>query len=243
MPLNIRTQWNAGTACVSECVLKTLACRGLRVGPSKGLFPHVTWEAQFAISGAYALGFQNFTTSLPTTRRRRRSLFLISFVAVWSLGPRGIQASFHPLLLKRTSQSLVGSSPYATPQSRQMNRGLKLSNRRRVSLHVVHERTIATFWNVKSSWCFLNSASPKASHKRGFTLICWQPGSANTGSCSKVAISSCSFSFSPSIARTPFCAMSWRSPIHDHHEIIAQKLFIRSYSCAILCEENYKTIT
>ena len=36
MPLNIRIQWNAGTACVSECVLKTLACRGLRVGPSKG---------------------------------------------------------------------------------------------------------------------------------------------------------------------------------------------------------------
>ena len=33
--LNIRIQWNAGTACVSECVLKTLACRGLRVGPSK----------------------------------------------------------------------------------------------------------------------------------------------------------------------------------------------------------------
>ena len=35
MPLNIRFQWNAGTACVSECVLKTLACLGLRVGPSK----------------------------------------------------------------------------------------------------------------------------------------------------------------------------------------------------------------
>ena len=35
MSLNIRIQWNAGTACVSECVLKTLACRGLRVGPSK----------------------------------------------------------------------------------------------------------------------------------------------------------------------------------------------------------------
>ena len=34
-PLNIRIQWNAGTACVSECVPKTLACRGLRVGPSK----------------------------------------------------------------------------------------------------------------------------------------------------------------------------------------------------------------
>ena len=31
VPLNIRIQWNAGTACVSECVLKTLACRGLRV--------------------------------------------------------------------------------------------------------------------------------------------------------------------------------------------------------------------
>ena len=36
MPLNIRIQWNAGIACVSECVLKKLACRGLRVGPSKG---------------------------------------------------------------------------------------------------------------------------------------------------------------------------------------------------------------
>ena len=29
------SQWNAGTARVSECVLKTLACRGLHVGPSK----------------------------------------------------------------------------------------------------------------------------------------------------------------------------------------------------------------
>ena len=36
MPLNVRIQWNAGAACVSECVLKTVACRGLRVGPSKG---------------------------------------------------------------------------------------------------------------------------------------------------------------------------------------------------------------
>ena len=38
MPLNICIQWNGGTTwqCVSECVLKTLACRGLRVGPSKG---------------------------------------------------------------------------------------------------------------------------------------------------------------------------------------------------------------
>ena len=34
MPLNFHTQKNAGTACVSECVLKTLACRGLHVGPS-----------------------------------------------------------------------------------------------------------------------------------------------------------------------------------------------------------------
>ena len=43
MPLNIRMQWNAGTACVSECVLKTPACRGLRVGPSKiiRVFPGV----------------------------------------------------------------------------------------------------------------------------------------------------------------------------------------------------------
>ena len=35
MALNIRMQWIAGIACVSECVLKTLACQGLRVGPSK----------------------------------------------------------------------------------------------------------------------------------------------------------------------------------------------------------------
>ena len=37
---HIRVQWNAGTACVSECVLKTLACRGLRVGPSKHTCTH-----------------------------------------------------------------------------------------------------------------------------------------------------------------------------------------------------------
>ena len=30
-------QWNVGTACVSECGLKMLASRGLRVGPSKSL--------------------------------------------------------------------------------------------------------------------------------------------------------------------------------------------------------------
>ena len=39
MLLNICIQWNSGTACVSEYVLKTLACRGLRVGPSKVLTP------------------------------------------------------------------------------------------------------------------------------------------------------------------------------------------------------------
>ena len=40
LPLNIRIQWNAGTACVSECVPKMLACRGLRVGPSKKDYIH-----------------------------------------------------------------------------------------------------------------------------------------------------------------------------------------------------------
>ena len=44
MPLNIRMQWNAGTACVSECVLKTLACRGLRVGPSKEITIKIIFE-------------------------------------------------------------------------------------------------------------------------------------------------------------------------------------------------------
>ena len=36
--VNIPILWNAGTACVSECVcvLKTLACRGLRVGLLRG---------------------------------------------------------------------------------------------------------------------------------------------------------------------------------------------------------------
>ena len=28
MPLNIRIQWNAGTACVSECVLKNASVSG-----------------------------------------------------------------------------------------------------------------------------------------------------------------------------------------------------------------------
>ena len=41
MPLNIRIQWNAGTACASECVLKALACQGLHVGRSK-LWPPIS---------------------------------------------------------------------------------------------------------------------------------------------------------------------------------------------------------
>ena len=55
-----------------------------------------------------------------------------------------------------------------------------------------------------------NSASPKVSHKRVFTLTCWQPRSANTGFCSASDISSCGFRASR--ARTPFCAILWRSP-------------------------------
>ena len=53
MPLNIRIQWNAGNACVSECVLKTLACRGLRVGPSKllSLLPHYPFPHRFVRKG------------------------------------------------------------------------------------------------------------------------------------------------------------------------------------------------
>ena len=33
VPLNIRIQWHAGAACVSEGVLKTLACRGFACRP------------------------------------------------------------------------------------------------------------------------------------------------------------------------------------------------------------------
>ena len=45
--LNICIQWNAVTACVLECVLKTLACRGLRVGPSKFFRSGKTDPVQF----------------------------------------------------------------------------------------------------------------------------------------------------------------------------------------------------
>ena len=43
MPLDIRIQWNAGTARVSEWVFQTLACRGLRGGPSK---VHLPWGVE-----------------------------------------------------------------------------------------------------------------------------------------------------------------------------------------------------
>ena len=44
LALRVRIQWNAGTACMSECVLKTLARRGLRVGPSKVTPPFAAAE-------------------------------------------------------------------------------------------------------------------------------------------------------------------------------------------------------
>ena len=51
MPLNIRIQWKAGTACVSECVLKTLWRVGVCVSallsaPMKGppIHPHCDWR-------------------------------------------------------------------------------------------------------------------------------------------------------------------------------------------------------
>ena len=61
LPLNIRIQWNAGTACMSECMLKTLVCRGLRVGPSKFRARHRGWriihlKTQLANGGAWIGG-------------------------------------------------------------------------------------------------------------------------------------------------------------------------------------------
>ena len=58
MPLNICIQWNAGTACVSECVPKTLACQGLRVGPSKSRTPFLL-SRRFSAYG----GDQYFSSS------------------------------------------------------------------------------------------------------------------------------------------------------------------------------------
>ena len=62
IPLNMCIQWNAGTACVSECVLKALACRGLRVGPSKGGAPTLTLSPQARLIVGF---FQCSETQLP----------------------------------------------------------------------------------------------------------------------------------------------------------------------------------
>ena len=60
-----RIQWNAGTACVSECVLKALACRGLRVGPSK-LRSFLTFTIAFNSPP------KNFSLSKMTSRKSLR---------------------------------------------------------------------------------------------------------------------------------------------------------------------------
>ena len=56
--LNIRIQWNAGTACVSECVLKTLACRGLRIGPFK-------FSTRFLVKGSQVVYHKSHHVTLP----------------------------------------------------------------------------------------------------------------------------------------------------------------------------------
>ena len=77
-----------------------------------------------------------------------------------------------------------------------------------------------------------NSASPKASHKRVFTLIGWQPGSANTGFSSILAISSCAFS--GSLARTPFCAIPWCSPTNQQHTKAYQNRWVSKWQDLVL---------
>ena len=79
------------------------------------------------------------------------------------------------------------------------------------SLKGVHSRNgplrakSANLWDsCLIPWSCLSSASPRVSHKRVFTLICWQPGSANTGYCSIWAISRCGISGVNS-ANTPLC--------------------------------------
>ena len=57
--LNIRIQWNAGTACVSECVLKTLACRSSRVGPSKALILSGLPKRSFLENGRFVPSAKN----------------------------------------------------------------------------------------------------------------------------------------------------------------------------------------
>ena len=70
---NIRIQWNAGTACVSECVLKTLACRGLRVGPSKTLTLQslLFWKKQgFSPKKSKGFSLRGTLKSLEKDRRK-----------------------------------------------------------------------------------------------------------------------------------------------------------------------------
>ena len=81
MPLNIRIQWNAGTACGSECVLKTLACPGLRVGPSK-----------FMGNSTRVISEEKFTAAMPQALQRRHwvECRLCSCVALRGFALRGL---------------------------------------------------------------------------------------------------------------------------------------------------------
>ena len=55
MPLNIIVYSGMrGTACLTECVLKTLACRGLRVGPSKDSRDFSTEKTHFVMTALSA---------------------------------------------------------------------------------------------------------------------------------------------------------------------------------------------
>ena len=88
MSLNIRIQWNAGTACVSECVLKTLACRGLRVGPSKACtggkievaIGNSSWEQQKAMTARDVTGFYAFFCAMKSGNFVRDSTFWGDFL-------------------------------------------------------------------------------------------------------------------------------------------------------------------
>ena len=77
MPLNIRILWNAGTPCVSECVLKTLACRGLPVGPSK-LRSEIAGIAIFAIWASCTARLRVLSGTQSTVARVRLQPVLLS---------------------------------------------------------------------------------------------------------------------------------------------------------------------
>ena len=92
-PLNIRIQWNAGTACVSECVLKTLACRGLRVGPSKKMtnrphFAHIQGGFHTPVRGIMFVRFAMWScdSELPPGAGMRLGNFRKQNVASFRLG-------------------------------------------------------------------------------------------------------------------------------------------------------------